>query len=125
MIRRVVGTAILCLTGLSCDSLPTEVPAPPAFPEAGGLKLDGSISSPIIPVGQTHTLTFRLRNLIAQPITMTFNSSCQITLFIQTRRGQEVHPGGGAYVCAAIMTTLTLEPGGEALRVMHLSGGPG
>ena len=125
MIRRFVGTTLLGLAALSCESLPTEVPGPPAFPEAGGLRLDGSISSPVIPVGQTQTLAFRLRNLTAQPMTMTFGSTCQVTLFIQTRTGQEVYPGGGAYVCGTAITHLTIEPGGESLRIMHLYGGPG
>ena len=36
-----------------------------------------------------------------------------------------MYPGGGAYFCGAAVTNLTIEPGGEALRLMHLYGGPG
>lgn len=124
MIGRFVGMPLLLIAALSCDSLPTEVPAPPALPEAGGLRLDGSISSTIVPVGKTHVLTFRLRNLTEQSMTLHFSSGCQITPFIETRSGEDVYPQGGGYACTTALTSLTIEPGGEVLRPMRVHGGP-
>jgi hypothetical protein len=124
MIRRLVGRTLLCLAALGCDSLPTEISGPPVVPEADGLRLDGSISSEVVPVGQTHVLAFRLRNLTEEPITLHFGSGCQILPFIETRTGADVYPEGGGFICTLALTSLRVEPGTDAIRTMQVYGGP-
>jgi len=91
-------------------------------PGGGDLTLEATISRSVIPVGQTDTLTLRLRNLSASPVTYRFSSSCQLMPFIEQAPTQTVYPPGAAYVCAAVLTTLALPPGGEHFVVQEVRG---
>jgi hypothetical protein len=82
----------------------------PAGPD--DLSLDASVSSPSIAIGQTDTLTFRLRNLTMSSLSLTFASSCQIAPFIENASDGVAYPVGGQ-VCATVITHLTLPPSGE------------
>src|SRR5688500_15189070 len=122
MIRRLVGTALLSLAALGCDSLPTEI-SPPPVPEADGLRLDGSISSAIVPVGQSQDLTFRLRNLTEEAIILHFSTGCQVLPYVETGTGEDVYPEGGGFICTLAGTTLRIEPGAHAVRTLKVYGG--
>jgi hypothetical protein len=91
-------------------------------PGGGDLTLEATISRSVIPVGQTDTLTLRLRNLSAYPVSYRFSSSCQLVPFIEHGPTQIVYPPGAAYVCAAVLTTLTIPPGGVHLVVQEIRG---
>ncbi|MEX1186247.1 MAG: BsuPI-related putative proteinase inhibitor [Gemmatimonadaceae bacterium] len=118
--RRVgVIPLLLVAAGLGCSTAPTE---PPALPEAGGLRLDGSISLPTIRLGQQAVLTFRLRNLTEEAIRLNFGSGCQITPFIETASGRSVYPSGGGYGCTTALTSLTLAPRGDHSITMEVVG---
>lgn len=118
MRRRVVTALLVGTAALGCSSFPT---SPKPFPEAGGLRLDGAISSATVPLGETAVLTFRLKNLTDEAIKLDFGSGCQVTIFIETAGGKEIYPGG--YSCTQAGTTFALAPGGERLRSMEIFGG--
>lgn len=119
MMSRLVGTSLLFfVAALGCSTAPTD----PALPEAGGLRLDGSISSQTVRLGAQSVLTFRLSNLSEETVKLDFGSSCQITPFIETAGGRDVYPGGG-YGCLTVLTSLTLLPRGERLTTMEVFGG--
>lgn len=117
--RRSAVAILLCLTTAACGGFPTSPAIPP---EAGGLRLEGSISSQTVRIGEEETLAFRLRNITQESIKLDFGSGCQITLFIETILGTDVYPGGG-YGCTLAVTTITVPPGGEQLRSMRVYGG--
>ena len=98
---------------LSCTQTPTET---------SGLSLEATISSPIVPIGQTSTLTFRLHNLTSRSVSLTFSSSCQVLPFIEDVRDGVVYPPGGAYGCFAVITTITLPPFGEKVITQAVRG---
>jgi hypothetical protein len=53
-----------------------------------------------------------LTNNGSETLTLTFPSSCQVMPYIAERRtGRIVHPAGGSWACATVITTLTLVPG--------------
>lgn len=113
------GTTLLFfVAALSCSTAPT---GPTALPEAGGLRLEGSISSPSLRLGERALLTFRLSNLTNEPIRLDFSSGCQVTLFIESAGGTDVYPRGG-YACTLALTSLTLSPFGDHVRTMEVYG---
>lgn len=117
--RRTALATLLYLTTAACSSFATS-PDMPA--EAGGIRLEGSISSQTVRIGEEETLTFRLRNITRESIKLDFSSGCQITHFIETATGADVYPGGG-YGCTQAATTITIPPGGEELRSLRVYGG--
>ena len=100
---RSLGLAFAATSALSLAC--TEAPTGPDT-----LSLEASVSSPSIALGQTDTLTFRLRNLTPSTISLTFGSSCQVQSFIETVNDGVVYPPHGGYVCLTVITTLTLAP---------------
>lgn len=106
-----------CATGiLACHPLPTES-------EADGLRLTAAISTPTVGIGQTALLTFRLQNLTADSVALTFGSSCQIVPFIETTAGVVVDPPNGSYGCLTVITKLELPPHGERSITQEVRGG--
>lgn len=91
-------------------------------PGGGDLSLEAMISRSVIPVGETDTLTLRLHNLSAFPVSYGFLSSCQLVAFVEQAPSQTVYPPGAAYACAAVLTTLTIPAGGEHLVVQEVRG---
>lgn len=121
MMRTVAGIALFSLvSAMGCTS---EATAPKIPSEADGLRLDGSISAPILPLGQTAVLTFRLKNLTEETIRLDFGSGCQVTPFIEHVDGRIVDPRDGSYACLAVLTSLTLAPHGEHVVTRDVFGG--
>jgi len=78
------------------------------------LRFETSVSRSPIPVGDTATLLFHLRNLGSKAITLRFGSTCQILPHIARKEpGQDVYPSGGLPACGAMVTHLTILAGGE------------
>jgi uncharacterized membrane protein len=81
--------------------------------ELGPLRLTASITRTVIPAGETATITFRLKNVGSDSVTLDFTDSCQLVAYIANSAGKIVHPEGGSWVCAQVITSLTLAPGNE------------
>lgn len=92
--------------------------------QQGPLRLEASIGRSTLRLGDTTSILFRLRNLGADSITLTFGSSCQILPYVRGQHsGHVVYPGGGGWVCAAVITRLTLAPGAEHVLPVVVHGG--
>jgi hypothetical protein len=88
-------------------------------PPRGPLRLDADVQRVQLRVGDSTTVKFRLANVSAETLRLGFGSSCQIMPYVaQAPRLTVVHPAGGGWICSAVITSLTLEPG--ASRVVPL-----
>jgi hypothetical protein len=115
-------TAALVWAALALSACSTDL-GTGVQPEAGGLRLTTTISSPIVPLGTTAVITHRLQNLTALPVHLTFRSGCQVLPFIQEAGGVIVDPLGGSWGCAAAITSLVLSPYGEHVMTREVRGG--
>ena len=70
---------------------------------------------------ETDTLTFRLRNLTARTVSLTFGSSCQVLPYIEDVNDGVVYPHGG-FFCLTVITTLTLPAFGETTMIQPFRG---
>ena len=106
MVRGVVLAAGCLAASVSCNS-----PADPS--ELDDLQLTVTISpSPIAP-GQIATITFTLTNVGSETVNLTFNSGCQILPYIRVRSTNQIlYPAGGDWACTAVVSQLSLRPGG-------------
>jgi len=78
------------------------------------------------PIGNPNTgaFTAMLHNVTANPVELTFPSSCQmLPYFIDRRTGQTVTPVGGGVACATVITHLTLTPSLSTAEVFMVKGG--
>jgi hypothetical protein len=72
----------------------------------------------------TGAFTAMLRNVTANPVELTFPTSCQLLpYFIDRRTGQTVTPIGGGVACATVITHLTVTPSVSAAQVFTVKGG--
>jgi hypothetical protein len=65
-------------------------------------------------LGALNTALFfvTLKNTGSETVTLNFPSSCQVMPYVAERSTSKiVHPAGGAWGCATVLTTLTLVPG--------------
>ncbi len=88
------------------------------------LTFRASMSRTLIAVGETATLTIRLRNNGSQPVTIDFPHSCQILPYIDTVGGEPAFPAGGGWGCLTVVTKLHLEPGEEIVQAHEIRGAP-
>ncbi len=127
MIRATIGESATAVVGgllplafaiafASCSGSPS------GPSEQGGLRLTGSITRSVVPAGETATLTFRLENLGSTPVTLNFTDSCQLNLYVTDASGATVYPPGGHWVCATVLTSLTLAPGQTERRDLKVGG---
>ena len=99
----------------ACGSTPTS----PS--QQDPLRLDAQITQTRLAPDDTATVTFTLRNAGSQSITLRFSSTCQILPYVTDRRTQQiVHPGGGGWVCATMVTGLTLAPGESSTKQVQV-----
>ncbi len=97
--------AVACLVVVACGGSPS-TPSQP-----GSLRLTGSITRTVIAAGGTATITFELRNSTSNSVTLNFPDTCQLMPYITSSYGLIVYPEGGGWVCATVITSLTLKPG--------------
>lgn len=66
----------------------------------------------------------KLQNTSAESIEITLPSSCQVMPYVVERRtGRTVSPSGGGWVCATVITKLTLGPGETHTDTAHVIAG--
>ena len=95
----------------------------PLAPSSGaGVSLSLSVSREVIQAGQLDTITIVLRNTTNRAVTLSFGSGCQLLPYIADARGTVVLPSGGAWMCTAIVTTLTLAPGETRSSILVWTG---
>jgi hypothetical protein len=115
--RRIPGIVAMLIPLLltACGSTPT-LPS-----QQDPLRLDAQITQTRLAPGDTATVTFTLRNVSSQAITLGFSSSCQILPYVTDRRTQQiVHPRGGGWVCLTVVTGLTLAPGESSTQQVQV-----
>jgi len=91
--------------------------------KATDLELVASISTTSVRVGETATLTFRIRNASTDRIALTFPSSCQVLPYIETASGTRAYPAAGDWGCYAAITNLELAAGEERTIAIEVRGG--
>jgi hypothetical protein len=109
---------VLLAAAVACGSSPTSPD------QTGPVRLTAQINRTEITTGGTAVVSFRLENVTANPITLNFPSGCQVQPFIAKRPSNDViYPGGGGWVCPAVVTSLTLAP--HSVSVTELNVGAG
>ncbi len=108
--------AVACVELVGCGGSPAG-PSP-----QDSLRLTASITQSVIPAGQTATLTFRLQNLGSNPVTLHFSDSCQVLPYVSDTSGV-VYPKGASWACGAVVTSLTLQPGGSHTQDLKVAAG--
>lgn len=119
MTRALSALALLALA--ACQAV---VDAEPRFDESRqeGVSLTLSVSPARISPGDTARLTARLTNHTHLPVRLDFSSGCQILFYVENAEGKVVEPGGGGWMCAAVLTHLQLAPGETKTQVYHWTG---
>ena len=120
MLRTTVAVGVLLSVG--CREQPTEHALLRQVTEFNGLRLELSLDRTLIPMGDSGNVTIRLRNETAQAVRLDFGSSCQIMPYIETEAGAIQHPEGGAWWCAAVLTSLTVPAHGVVTRLLVVRG---
>jgi hypothetical protein len=83
---------------------------------ANQVRLTVSASSPEVTRGSPVNLHVTLVNEGTQAVTLHFGDSCQINPYIRNTAGEIVLPGGGAWGCLTVLTSVTLAPGENITR---------
>lgn len=118
-----IGACVVgALLSAGCGSDSVSPPPIRQVTELGGMRLEIDVAHAIIPVGDSGTVTMRLRNLTAEAKRIIFGSSCQIMPYIKDGTGAIRYPGGGAWGCAAIITSIDLPANGEVTRTLLIRG---
>jgi hypothetical protein len=106
---------VACIASSICCNSATE----PS--EQEDLRLTAQISVTPVQGGQIATITVRLENVGSETVNLTFNSGCQILPFILDRSTNRiVYPAGGNWACTAMLTQLSLRPGGVEVREVRV-----
>jgi hypothetical protein len=83
---------------------------------ANHVRLTVSASASEVTRGSPVNLHVTLVNEGTQAVTLHFGDSCQINPYIRNLAGEIVLPGGGAWGCLTVLTSLTLAPQGSVSR---------
>jgi hypothetical protein len=83
---------------------------------ANQVRLTVSASASEVTRGSPVNLHITLANEGMQAVTLHFSDSCQINPYIRDSAGEIVLPGGGAWGCLTVLTSLTLAPQGSVSR---------
>lgn len=110
---------LACLAAAGCGG--ADSPSSPSDQDA--LRLTASSTQAVLKPGDVATLRFRLENAGSSAVTLQFPTSCQISPYIATASRVVVYPGGGHWVCAQVLTSLTLPAGGTKVEELRISGG--
>ena len=111
--------ALLVLSGATCQD-----PVAPSSVRVDDsvVRLAATASARELVVGTPVTLRVILTNDGTKPVTLHFNSGCQILPYIRNTRGINVLPEGGGWMCTAALTQLTLLPGQSETREYKWTG---
>lgn len=77
------------------------------------LQVSSSVSRTSVAPGEETVLTVTLTNPSSSPITLHLADPCQFRPYVANLAGTIVAPGGGGWVCAAVITPLTIGPRGS------------
>ena len=102
------------LFAFGCSDRSTE--PPPG--EHAGLRLELTMASTTVPVADSVTATIRLFNDSPIAVQLGFGSTCQIMPYIETEAGTVTYPGGGAWGCGDMLTTLQVPARGMVSRTL-------
>lgn len=124
MVRNITRTAITigALLSVGCREQPTELASRRQVAELNGLRLELSVDRTLISLGDSGNVTIRLRNETAQAVRLGFASGCQILPYIETEAGAILYPGGGAWSCLAVGTSLTVPAHGIVTQSLVVRG---
>ena len=124
MFRTQCRTAVVvsALLSAGCGSQSTEASSRRSVTELDGLRLELSIDRSTISVGDSGSITIQLRNETASVVRVAFGSTCQIMPYIETAGGNIQYPGGGAWGCGAMLTSLEVPGHGLVTRTLVVRG---
>lgn len=123
-LRSIGVLALGVLLSAGCADMTNAEAIPSHFAELDGLRLEVALDQAILPVGESGTVTIRLYNTTAQPIQLSFASTCQILPFVESDAGTVLHPSGGAWVCGAMLTNLDIPARESVTRSLRVQGIP-
>jgi Intracellular proteinase inhibitor len=85
------------------------------------LRLTVTVVPSTVAPGQIATITFTLENTGDETVNLTFNTGCQVLPYIRVRTTNVIiYPTGGDWSCTAVITQLSLHPGGSIQRVVRV-----
>jgi Intracellular proteinase inhibitor len=85
------------------------------------LRLTVTVVPSTVAPGQIATITFTLENTGDETVNLTFNTGCQVLPYIRVRTTNVIiYPTGGDWSCTAVITQLSLHPGGSVQRVVRV-----
>ncbi len=98
--------------------------SPSAPSEQGPLRLTVEPLQTLAGSSSTAEFALKLRNTGTTPVSLTFPSSCQVMPYVVERStGRIVGPSGGGWVCATVMTSLTVGAGETHTETAHVKTG--
>ena len=112
------------LTSLLLGAATCQDPVAPSsvHVEENLIRLTASAAPREFVAGTPVTLRIALTNEGTRPVTLHFNSGCQILPYIRDARGVHVIPEGGGWMCTTALTELTLAPGRPEIREYKWTG---
>lgn len=114
--------AVMFALGFACAARPTS--PRDASGQGVQLRLTAQVDRTAVAPGAPAVVTFRLENLTSTAITLDFGSACQVMPYVARRAsGDVVHPADGSWVCATMLTELTLPPEGVTTTELRVASG--
>jgi hypothetical protein len=116
---------ITCFVILTAAAALIACGASPSAPsQQGPLRLTVEPLQTLTGSASTAEFALKLQNTGAAPVEITFPSGCQVMPYVVDRgSGRIVAPSGGAWVCTAVITHLTLGPGETHTDTAHVIAG--
>src|SRR5438093_5766449 len=114
--RPCLSFAITILAFAGCGGTPTS----PS--QQGPLSLTVTPAETLVATPGAALFYVSLKNTGSETVKLNFPSSCQVMPYIVERRTSRiVHPAGGSWGCATVLTTLTLVPGEARIHPISLA----
>lgn len=96
--------------------------SPSAPSQSGPLRLTVEPLQTLAGSPSNADFALKLQNTGSAPVTLSFPSSCQVMPYVVERRtGRIVAPSGGGWVCAAVVTSLTVGAGATHVETAHVA----
>lgn len=123
LITIVAGSLIAIASNalIGCSQTPTG-PTPSVDP----LRLTARVDQTVLSTGERATaLIYRLENLTANTLTLTFATSCQINPYVmESGSNAIVYPQDGGWGCASVVTEMILPAFSAAVRQVNVIPAP-